>query len=154
MEDIIYNTPNEELQQRGLNLQGNKMRQVNLMGYGIIDLLVWERDYVAKRLNIKVIELKKDQIDKDALSQLIRYLRGVQRYLEFRNVNNYVLSGLLIGSEVSLGDFVFLTDLIAYTGDEGYLQSLEYMTFKYEFDGIHFEDENGYYRKKEGWRNE
>jgi len=74
LEDIIFNTDNYNLNNRGLNIYGKKKRQLSIGSYGIADLVtcaIYNKKDGNQMLYIQVIELKKDCIDYKAFSQAI-----------------------------------------------------------------------------------
>ena len=119
IETLIYEShiidPNS-LRERGLDIYGHILRQVNLGVYGVADIIAF--DWVQRSswgrncLNIQIIELKKDVVDVNSLMQAGRYAVGVERFLSkgFNLSNTDIdISIILIGKTIQLsGDFVFL----------------------------------------------
>lgn len=144
LEDIIYNSSLTEdgralLKERGLDIQGKLFRQVNLGGYGRIDLLEYKfTDYPFDRgltPEIVIYELKRNRIDEVALMQALKYEKGIKRYLwEFvpsskkkKDVNIFIV---LIGEKFSVGNnFPFLYNK---------LHNVNAYTFSYDIDGLRF----------------
>jgi hypothetical protein len=44
LEDIIFDSPNEELRKRGLNIWGKKKRQLNIGNYGRADIITYDKE--------------------------------------------------------------------------------------------------------------
>jgi len=129
LEDIIFESDNELLQERGLPINGLKKRQVNLGAYGIADLVTIERDPKLNLLTVTVYELKRGKISNDTLLQLSRYITGVMHYFQDRSIDA-TFKGVLIGSEIDdSSDFVFVTNLI---------DSVSIVEYTYDIDGISF----------------
>jgi len=144
LEDIIMNTPNEYLNERGLNISGHKRRQERIGNYGIADILTLERP--VNQFNgatIKVFELKKDIINADTLLQVGKYVSGINYYLHnIRGNYNYKVEMTLIGKRVdTTNDFVYLLDLI---------EGLELYTYEFKYDGIYFNHTGNYCLRNHG----
>ena len=150
LEDLIFNTDNENLIDRGLYIYGKKKRQVNIGNYGICDLISYHKtdDMIPNSpLNINIIELKKGKIDFNALNQIIRYAQGIKDYLEIREFNNYIFTLTLIGNELDLNNdlFAYLPNLVhglEYTN--GSIFSIDYYKYSLRWDGIYFDECKGY----------
>ncbi len=140
IEEIVFQSNNEALQKRGLLIRGKKFQQVNLGDYGIADIVSvnitknesWEID-------VQVIELKKDLIDVNTLTQAARYRKGIRKfinkYLKIKKPINFEL--ILIGKKVQLnGDFIYALEALSNVRAYTYSLSLE--------DGICFNREIGY----------
>lgn len=143
LEDIIFNTPNQYLQDRGLKIYGKKKRQLNIGNYGIADIITFKKtselgfnDVQYTQFNIQILELKQKKIDYNSLKQVARYTKGIEHYLEERDFNfNINVSMVLIGKEIDKSDFIYLIDFV---------ENLSCYTYSYDFDGIHFKLEQGY----------
>jgi hypothetical protein len=95
LEQIIYETPVMELQDRGLDVSGKPYRQLRIGNYGIADLVYVNKEYYINGdlqklqypvLIINVLEIKKDKIGISSFLQAIKYCQGIKRYLEeYRN---------------------------------------------------------------------
>jgi len=142
LEDIIFNAPQDKLQERGLDIAYDVIkRQVNLGSYGIADMVTFDyfnlETFGEKSLIITVYELKKGNINVQALMQAAKYVKGIQRILERTlNIKNTRIEYkiCLVGCELDYsGGFLLLTDLI---------DCLEMYTYRYDFDGISFEFRN------------
>jgi hypothetical protein len=148
LEDLIFETDNEYLNERGLNIYGKKKRQISTFKHGILDLLTYRRykdDFNNNYLEINIIELKKDQIDINTLNQIIRYARGVQDFMQGRGNYNYFITLTLIGNSVNLSNdiFAYLPILInSYSISCTCIFSIEYYIYRLKWDGIYFENIN------------
>lgn len=151
LETIIFETPNDRLTDRGLEIDGYKKQQVRIGGYGIADIICLSRDTdvhvdrVYQVVNIHIYELKKDKIDANTMMQAYRYLKGIKRYFEKRKVFkgvivNYIIH--LIGKEICMGDFAYLL---------GVIPNMNAYTYSYDFDGITFNNEHSYYLREENF---
>lgn len=152
LEDIIFNTPNHLLIERGLHIGGAKKMQVRIGNYGIADIITYDKgeliDYDGKRWHgetcITVYELKQQEINASALLQAIRYAKGVQRYLQKHKGKHYEVKVCLIGSSIEQGSgFPYLSDFMS--------DFMSVYTYKYDFDGISFNWEYGYHLINEGF---
>ena len=159
LEDIIWESNNEKLQQKGLEISGKKFRQLKLARYGIADLITIERDEcfdgycTTPYLNITVYELKKDTAGVSAFFQAVRYCKAIQSYLEQRKPKlKFKLNIVLIGKEIDKsGDLIFLTDLIK-SNCMSYLKSLRFYSCFYDLDGLFFKQEEGYKMSNENFK--
>ena len=140
LEDIIYESNNDALFRRGLNLCTSKKRQVYIGHYGTADIISYEAvrdeempcDYrmsnlsciencnqsckknKIKYIKIQIIELKQNEININAFLQAVRYTKGIKRYLEFRNFYKPIkYEIILIGKTLNKNNsFCYLFDLI------------------------------------------
>lgn len=157
IEQLIYEgyiNDNTLFDKRGLpGLRGIVFRQFRVDPYGTIDLLFIERrishaggeDF--KYLNFKILELKKDKIDINAVMQACRYATAIKRLIVNRhNISNHCIQAniTLIGKDVCTnGDFVYLLNQFDY-GVDIYTYSLDVI------NGLMFHHlANGWYNKKE-----
>lgn len=143
LEEIIYFAyKNEESRDmiidRGLDIHGEMLRQLDLGGYGKADLVTMSfEDPDGCFLLVNVIELKKDLIDHKALSQACRYVKGLKRYFE----KNSKFDKLSVSYKITLiGKSISHSDDFVYLYNECY-NFCDIYTYKYWFDGIHFEYE-------------
>jgi hypothetical protein len=167
LEDIIFETANNELNNRGLYIFGKKFRQLKIGNYGVCDIMTCDINrepdgccnndgncneckgkvcIKVKGIDIKVLELKQSKIGVSAFLQGIRYCKGVLDYLEKRkfDLDKIRLNLILIGRDIDKSsDFIYISDVINQYGS-GYSFDLEYYLYKYEFDGIKFEQISGY----------
>lgn len=148
LEDIVYQTSNQLLQQRGLPIEGIKKRQVRIGNYGIADLITISRDsrhedpfpngddvnyYFRNDRKITIYELKQNEINHKTLFQAYRYKVGVDQYLEKRELD-YRTEIVLIGKKVEMqSDFCYCL---------GKIEGITAYTYEYLFDGINFVCQN------------
>ena len=159
LEDIIWESDNENLQEKGLNIHGNKIRQLRIGNYGIADLITIQRNTdfdgwcYTPYIDITVFELKKDQAGISAFLQSVRYCKGIKRFLESKKPKlNFKLHIVLIGKEVDTkGGLIFLTDLINDGGMKN-LCSLNFYSCKYNIDGLFFKQEEEYQVSNENFK--
>lgn len=160
LEQIIWESDKTQLENRGLSLYGTLYRQKPIGNYGIADIIQVEKAYSKKRpyLIIDVLELKQEKIGISAFLQAVRYAKGIQSYLEGRNVKNYILNIKLIGKELDMsGSICFLPDLIDVNKkilNFGKLNSVKFITYEYSLNGLMFKEEKGYKLIKEGFKDE
>lgn len=156
LEQIIWESDNEKLNEKNLPIEGKKFRQLKIGNYGVLDLMTVEREttwcYILHErvpyLNITVYELKKEKIGISAFLQAIKYCKGIKSYLEKRKPKiNFRLNIILIAKEVdNYSDFIFLTDLLThkYSDAFGVVCSVENFSFSYDINGIVFKQHKGY----------
>jgi len=134
LEDIIFETDNEKLQERGLDIKGKKFRQLKLSHYGIADIITVSR--VGQSLQIDIFELKKDVINADTLIQALRYLEGIKTYLRKRKFKKNVYYTIrLCGKSISN-----LRELSLLSSNIGTVEMIELITYSYDFNGLRFEE--------------
>lgn len=156
LEDIIFETDNELLYERGLFIIGRKKRQVRIGNYGISDLItVTKKKLPSGEIypHFTVFELKQDMINMNTFLQGIGYCKGLKRYIQkVRDYDFYTVSLVLIGKNLEYdSNFCFLTDLIQC--DEFSFEgiSLSIYTYTYKFDGIQFKKHQEYSLTNEGF---
>lgn len=157
LEDVICDALNtkegqESLYDKGFHYSFTRghlkyKRQLNLGVYGICDLVISSRDdteisedwgMLQSRLTIEVVELKKGVLNERSLTQVMRYVKGVERYMQRHHPKSwYVIIPTLVGRSIDLGDWVYMIDRI---------EGLRVFTYKYGIDGITFEEHSGYYK--------
>ena len=152
LEDIIFETPSDNLGDRGLYVSGKRYRQLRIGGYGIADMVTIDKEYINYPhtcytiLHITVFELKKNKLDESSLCQASRYIKGIKRYLKQRDIfNNFPIEYkiVLVGKTLNMNSsFVYLTDFV---------ENLEVFTYEYKFNGINFIDHSGWHLKDEGF---
>lgn len=135
LEDIIFETDNKKLFERGLPIFGKKLRQVNLGSYGIADLICFERS--KDQIIVTVIELKKDCVNLDALIQALRYVEGIKNYFRLRKFYKksnikYVIR--LCGSKISNQKEIAL--ITSNISDDFLL--IDSHKYEYDVDGLRF----------------
>jgi hypothetical protein len=148
LEDILYNSSQEEIKKRGLRYFEHHFiqRQFVLGNYGITDLVtivfVPNRPFI-----ITIYELKNKIVNSNSWWQIIRYIRGIEHFLEASGISSrkYCIRGVLIGRAVEL------------SGEVGYIPYIEsnisIYTYDYRLDGIYFERHLGTYLKSPGTLN-
>lgn len=155
LEDIIFNSTQEQLKERGLFIPKNRKRQFRIGKYGVCDIIAFDKpkyddeDFFCGHhaKEIYILELKKNEVDINAVIQGFRYAKGVRRYLDKRGKTDYHLNVTIIGKYINLAsDFVYLFDAIS-----GYGYSISVLTYKYDVDGLKFTKHSGYYLKDEGF---
>lgn len=143
LEQIIYETNNYEIVERGLFIKGKKFKQVYLGGYGRLDLVTLERG--DNKIFITVYEFKKDEVGVNTYLQALTYCKGISRYINkrglFKNIK-VVYRIILVGSSIEKSAFCYMPDFI---------ENLRVYTYKYLFDGIYFNKECGYHLIKDGF---
>ena len=149
LEQIIWESDNEKLQTKGLEICGKKYRQLRIGNYGIADLVTVKRRMFHSCLpyiEITVYELKKEKVGIGAFLQSLKYCKGIQTYLEEKRPNiDFCLKIVLVSKEVDKsGNFIFLTDLVKKDYTYGGIQGIDFYSFSYEIDGIIFKKEYGY----------
>lgn len=134
LEQIIYETPNEKLKDKGLLIDGKKLRQLKLGNYGIPDIITYKRGDWAD-LDVSIYELKKDKIGISAYLQALNYWKGIDEYLDKRGLSCHFQINL-IGCELDTsGSFCYLPD---------FDNKIRFYTYDYDFDGIKFTRQSGY----------
>lgn len=113
LERLIMNTDSDILHDRGLCIHDKKINQINLGEFGRLDILSYGKSYDpftgVPYLHLRIFELKKYGIGKEALFQAIRYAKGIKHHLKKRGfTNNYSISITLVGS----GDYQFDNEVI------------------------------------------
>jgi len=117
IEEIVFQSENYLLAERGLDLHNHKMQQVNFGSYGIADMICWNRrdTFEGKMLCFQVVELKKDLIDVNTLMQASKYAKAINENVSKFNLDRTAIDIeiILIGKKIQTnGDFVFLADFI------------------------------------------
>lgn len=167
LEQIIYDSYKEdfgkELEARGLDINGFIKRQLNIGKYGFCDLITIERldngyfdidrldennkelfSFINdKKLKITVFELKKDKIGISAFLQSIKYAKGVIDFFNKKGCNNIDVHITLIGKKLDTsGSFCFIPNIF---------NNVKFYTYKYDFNGILFEEHKNYSLKNKGF---
>lgn len=163
LEEIIYTGNRRLLSEKGLDINGNLLRQVRIGNYGIADLVSHERPSYTPILNrtlkgcITVYELKQDRIGISTFLQALGYLKGIKRYLHRRGMeNNYNYKIVLVGKTMDLNStYAYLEDFfqIDFQGDIDDIPQFEIENYTYEYDinGISFKQMFGYKLQEEGF---
>lgn len=127
LEQIIWETDDRILFERGLQISGKRKRQLRIGNYGIADLVTFWRDEY--EICFEVFELKKDDLNMQTLLQAYKYVKGISTYLQLRGFKHrfYVT---LVGRRIdTISSFCFLPDLI---------NSLYIYTYHMNIDGLQF----------------
>lgn len=153
LEQIIWEADNELLQEKGLSINGIKKRQLRIGNYGVADIVtfnkMYEYDYdnniYLPYLDITIFELKKDKVGIGAFLQSLKYCKGICTYFKLYRKNIKIKLNITLASkEVDIsGDFIYLTDLI-YSDSFGYINNIDFYSFKYNINGIQFKKECKY----------
>lgn len=153
LEEIIYKADADVIYDRGLYSYGIKKRQLKIGGYGVSDLIVFEKPYYHTGFKrhmkgtITVLELKQDKIGVSTFFQALRYAKGIKHYIDkcrptLTDAFNYRI--VLIGKNVDFhSSFVFLTDFfnvdLSDTDLDDYSKTnVELYQYEYRIDGLHF----------------
>lgn len=152
IEEIIFKTAqtdNDALIERGLYLRGTPILHPDLGDYGIPDIITyhfWKDQYCAigeseRKLQIQIIELKKECINISTLLQAIRYYKGINTFIDERWGNSFNIDIeyeiILIGKYVDKrDDFIYIPDLF---------RNIKIYTYKIDLiNGITFKSEHDY----------
>lgn len=152
LEQIIFETCNDTLMDRGLWITGEKIRQLKIGNYGIADLITWRRVTYGPCLNyleINIYELKKDRVGVSAFFQAVRYMKGISSYMKRRRfMCNYGFNIHLVGKSIDdSGSLCYLTDHINREATDmsfGELLTISFYEYKYDIDGLTFLETKGY----------
>jgi len=154
LEDIVFNSSCDALQERGLYVPDKKRyRQLKIGNYGIADLVTFQRPYFETDLPmenhhsrpiITVYEFKKDEINYGTFDQALKYACGIKRYWEHRfKKNNHVFIDsdmcYFVDPEIKIkliGRKVVSTGFVTFI--EHIFPNVEIHTYDYTFDGIYF----------------
>lgn len=146
LEDIIWESDNIKLQERGLDIKGKKFRQLRIGNYGISDIITVKRDLNwtsnDSYLKITVYELKKEKAGISAFLQAIRYCQGIKSYLEKRNIYKFTLDIVLLANQIDTqSDYIFISNLLKSSYPEKRaINSIKNYEYKYNIDGICFKE--------------
>lgn len=170
LEEIIFNAKISDLEERGLRMELQRKKQFRIGNYGIADIVGFERPYYHTHFSnhckgtITVYELKKDKVNVSTFLQAVKYLKGIQSYLDKQkkyafdsSYFNYkiVLIGKSIDKESSM---IFLPEIINKTFIEESdvigcdpILNLEIYTYSYHIDGLQFNEVKNYVLSNEGF---
>lgn len=170
LEDIIFNTDNNLLNNKGLLINGIKKRQVRIGNYGIADLITISKRYyevcnngdvtTIPCLEVTIFELKRNKLDTIAFIQALRYVRGIKSYIEKKDFKFKVFYKIsLVGKEIDNinNDFVYLTDLVGDKEDileystDGLLNCIDFFTYSLDINGLSFNKHSDFKLRKEGF---
>jgi len=160
LEEIIYTSGRDVLDERGLTINGKLLRQVRIGNYGIADLIEFKRPcydgpgreyFIPGRITI--YELKKDQVGIAAFLQAISYTKGIMEYLRLKKKHRqYIIDIVLIGKTVDdKGSFCFIENTVCLTNDyydkitnEIEPGTISFYKYKYDIDGLSFDNMSDY----------
>lgn len=145
LEDIIWEADNILLQQKGLPIDGKKIRQLRIGYYGVSDLITCNRKYIQfsktiPYLEITIYELKKEKIGISAFLQSLKYAKGIQTYLQEKKPDlPFVINIILCAKNIDTsGEFIYIPNLINSCENFGHINNISFYTFDYLIDGINF----------------
>ncbi len=157
LETIIFNANKDELEERGLFINGNLKRQLRIGNYGIADLVTFTKPLYVHPVRyhepmcITVYELKKDKICISAFLQALNYVKGIKSYINKHKGCDYEINYriILIGKTIDMGSsFIYIPDIMCAND---YSIAVEFKTYEYKHNGIWFNDINGYKLTNEGF---
>jgi hypothetical protein len=163
LEEIIYTSGRDVLEERGLLIEGELRRQVKIGNYGIADLIsITKPSYCTGKYGgldlqmgcITIYELKKEQIGISAFLQALSYAKGIRQYLKKRNKDHlFYISVVLIGRNIdTTGAFCFIPELLQITSSSFFENGFfSFYTYRYEIDGLHFECREDFDLVKQGF---
>lgn len=140
LEEILYRADPVAVKERGLHCfeHDTLLRQFCLGSYGIIDLLGIRGTYNGHR-SITIYELKNKTIDAAAFWQLMRYMRGLEHFIDSKmNVrpHKYYIHGVLIGKTIDTsGEVCYMPDIMG---------NVSMYTYSYSLTGMRFNCESGF----------
>lgn len=125
-------------------------RQVDLGPYGTADIIFFDvycEEYCVPELYIRIIELKKGDINLSAIAQISRYKTGLEYYIENKNFCGETrIEGILVGAGYDKNDgSCFLVDSIDWLDCYHYKLSLT--------EGITFEQSAGWMKENAEFSN-
>jgi len=156
LENIIWENPIDVVY-KGLCCYDGfyKFRQLKIGNYGIADIVTIERPLYntskrkhVGRIEITVYEIKKNELNESAFFQALRYVKGIQRYLEAKHnmsASRYNIKIVLIGDSLSNDSVSYLPEFI-----NQHKENISLYTYSYGIDGIDFNIEEDYYLIDEG----
>lgn len=131
LEDIIYETDNSILQERGLPIDGRKLKQVKMKSYGVADIITFKRISEGNiNCEITIYELKKEFVSSDTFIQAVRYAIGIKHHLKQRNSTlNPQFKIVLIGKRIYHEKMTIIND---------FFEIISVYQYDYKHDGIVF----------------
>jgi hypothetical protein len=151
LEDIVFKSSNQALQEKGLEIFGRKIRQLKIGNYGIADIVAFSRAVeeiegnTTSILDIDIIELKQDIVNIQTFLQSIKYVKGITEYLYKRHFFKFRINITLIGTSVDMSNFIYLPDLIRLNNECYDLYGrLNFYKVSYDVNGINFKNISGY----------
>lgn len=154
LENIIWESDNEKLINKGLFISGKKLKQLKIGNYGIADLITVKKLYENgfPYLDITVFELKKDKAGISAFLQAVRYCKGISSFLfKRKNALRFKLNIVICGKTIDAdSDYIYITDLFK-SDDLGVINTVTNYSYDYTIDGIEFTERFGYELTYEGF---
>lgn len=159
LEQIIFESSYHELAMRDLYLHGKKYRQLKIGNYGIADLVYALKPYydtdcrMFRKGLITVVELKQDKVSVSSFFQAVKYVKGIQRYLELHRPsmeNLFEFQIVLIGKRLDCNSSVVYLPEIFQPSSESDLEyqtnrtSVSIYTYDFSINGLFFTNESGY----------
>jgi hypothetical protein len=152
LEKIIMKASNEDLQERGLFIDGQKRNQVRIGNYGIADIITYSVEPILDVNRIEgrstligydklftVYELKQDKISLSTFAQALNYMRGLHTFLinKGRDIEDYYFKIVMVGRTMDKSSsFCFIPDLFSKSILGAV--SVEIYLYDYDIDGISF----------------
>jgi hypothetical protein len=166
LEEIIYTSGRDVLDERGLTIEGKLLRQVKIGNYGIADLIEFTRPYYdgpePKWLvpgRIKIYELKKEQVGIAGFLQALSYAKGVLEYLRLKGKSDqYIIDICLIGKTVDTsGSFCYIESMLKVENDyhSNCIEEkglIEFYTYSFDINGLEFKHKYEYSLKDNGFK--
>lgn len=151
LEQIIFEADNNLISKRGLPVNGKKYRQLRIGNYGVADIVTVQRQYIdhLKRhaLYISVYELKRERINVSTFLQVLAYAKGVKSYVEKNHKALLFLNIYCVGKHIDTeSSYVYLSEFLS---EEHFC--LRNFTYRYDIDGISFQEQQGFKLTKEGF---
>ena len=164
LEEIIYTSGRDVLEERGLLIEGELKRQLKIGNYGSADLVsITKPRFVSSKFGIPydielgeitIYELKKEQIGIAAFLQALNYVKGIKEYLKYRNKEHlFTINMTLIGKKIdTTGSFCFISEMLQIQSQDKYdWGMIEFYTYDYKIDGLHFYDQNNFVLTNQGF---
>lgn len=160
LEQIIFESGRDSLDERGLVINGILKRQVRIGNYGIADLVEIQRPCYDGYNNeffqpgrIIIYELKKEQIGISAFLQSLKYAKGISEYLKKRQKSKlFTIDIVLIGKRIDTsGSFCMIPNILSVKNEYGYDSQIYFYTYEYSVDGLWFEEHNFYDLSNKGF---
>lgn len=135
LEDLIFTASDEELESRGFDINGTRLRQVNLGSYGICDILTYSVCKKSKEIDITIYELKKNNLDYQTLMQAVRYSKGVKHFFQSRkSLFKVNIKIVLVGAKADALVY-FLPDVF---------ECVSVILYDFNITGVLFKNISGY----------
>ena len=164
LEEIIYTSGRDVLEERGLLIEGELKRQLKIGNYGIADLVsITKPRFVSSKFGIPydielgeitIYELKKEQIGIAAFLQALDYVKGIKEYLNYRNKDHlFTINMTLIGKKIDKsGSFCYISELLQIQSEDRFNSGrIDFYTYDYKIDGLHFYQQNNFVLTNQGF---